>query len=458
MGDSSRHSVLFPEVFSKPLHVAFDEPQVTSDGGAVLLKSIDDRLDLTAAMVGVLEDDRQASKVVHALEDLFRQRVYGLACGYADANDVSRMGADPVHKSLLGRDPLQDADLASQATLSRFENGMGRTALYRMGMALMETVLDTHRRRLRRRKVKRVTIDLDPTDDPTFGQQEFAFYNGHHRHWCFLPMLCFVTFNDEGDQYLVGAVLRPGTAHPKVGSIGILRRLIEEIRERFPRARIRVRLDGGFAGPEMFDFLEEQEVEYLVAMARNSVLERRARKPMAQARRRSKQTGETEREWGETCYAAQSWKGCQRRVIFKAEVVRLEDRDPRDNCRFVVTNLQHVPRNVYQIYRQRGEVENRIKELKEGLYLDRTSCTRFWANQLRVLMTAAAYVLLQELRRQLAKTSLGRAQVETLRLQLLKIGGRVKSTVRRMVLHLSASHPWRDDWLRVARQLGACPL
>ena len=455
MTDSTRHSVLFPELFPKPLHIQFDEPEVTSDGGASLLKAVDEKLGLTAAMTRALRDDRQSAKVVHSVEDLFRQRVYGLACGYADANDAGRMRADPMHKILLGRDPLADPDLASQATISRFENAVGPRDLYRMSEALLQTVLDMHRRRLPGRRVKRITVDLDPTEDPTYGQQEFAFFNGHYDNWCYLPLICTVIFNREAEQYLVGTMLCPGIPHPTAGAISILRRLIPELRCRFPFAQIRIRLDGGFAGPETLDFLEEQEVEYLVGMAGNSVLARRAKRAMGRSRRRSKKTGKTAREFGETLYAARSWKGRKRWVIYKAEVVRLAGRAPRDNCRFVVTNLSHVPRSQYQIYRQRGDMENRIKELKDGLYLDRTSCTRFWANQLRVLMTAAAYVLLQELRRKLSKTSLGRAQVETLRLKLLKIGGRIERTVRRLTIHLSQSHPWRDDWLRAARLLGA---
>lgn len=454
MAHSSRQSVFFPALLSKSLHVQFDEPQVTSDGGSPLLAAVDHKLGLTASMTNVLRDDRQPGKVVHPLEDLFRQRVFGLACGYADANDVARIGTDPMHKMLLGRDPLEDPDLASQSTLSRFENAVSKKDLRRMSEVLLHTVLDAHRRRLPGRKAKRITIDMDPTDDPTYGQQEFSFFNGHYDNWCYLPMLCCVSFNQEPDQHLVAAVLRPGTAHPSKGAIGILRRLIMEVRLRFPFAQIRVRLDGGFSGPEMLEFLEEQRVEYVLGLAKNSVLERRTEAAMNRSRRRSEKTGKTAREFGETWYAAGSWNH-KRRVIFKAEVVQLKGRSPRDNCRFVVTNLPHVPHSVYAIYRQRGDMENRIKELKKDTFLDRTSCTRFWANQLRVLMTAAAYVLLQQLRLTLAKTSLGRAQVETLRLRLLKIGGRVKRTCRRFTLHLSQSHAWRDDWLRAARLLGA---
>ena len=453
MADPTRQSVLFPALLSKPVLVNFDEPQLTSDGGALLIKAIDGRLGLTASLMGELLDRRQAAKVQHSLLDLFRQRVYGLVCGYADVNDVSRIGHDPLHKGMLGRDPLADSDLASQPTLSRFENAMSETDLYRISDAFLDLVLDRHRRRLR--KVRQVTIDMDPTVDPTHGQQELAFYNGHYQSWCYQPMPCFVTFGKESEQYLVATALRPGTAPAKEGAIAILRRVIEGTRCRFRQAKILVRLDGGFASPEIFDFLEAEGVDYVVAMARNSVLERRSRRLLGTARRLSRESGRSEALFGQTLYAAQSWKGTKRRMVYKAEVVRLGDRDPRDNCRYVVTNLQLTPRNVYQVYRQRGDVENRIKELKEDLYLDRTSCSRFLANQLRVLMTAAAYALLQELRLKLKRTSLAHAQVATLRLKLLKIGGRLERSARRICLHLSASHPWAGDWTTAARAVGA---
>ncbi len=453
MSEFTQQTVIFPGLLTKPTHISFDEPDLTSDGGSPLIKAVDDRLGLTRAMTAVLRDPREAGKIAHSFHDLFRQRTYGLACGYADANDVARIGRDPLHKSLLDRDPLTGPDLASQPTLSRFENTLGRTDLYRMAEVLMNTVLDRHRKRLR--TVRCITIDMDPTEDPTHGQQELALFNGHYGTWCYLPMLCFVSFDKEQEQYFVASMLRGGRAPAKEGAAGMLRRVIAGLRCRFPGTRIRVRLDGGFAGPEMFDFLEEQGVEYLVAMARNAVLERRAKRLMGTARRLSRESGKSEALFGETRYAARSWKRQKRRVIYKAEVVRLDDRDPRDNCRFVVTNLALTPKNVYQLYRQRGDSENRIKELKDGLYLDRTSCSRFLANQLRVLMTAVAYVLMQELRLKLKRTSLAGAQVETLRLKLFKIGARVQRSVRRICLHLSEHHAWAAEWIQAARAVGA---
>jgi len=454
--DSTRQSVLFSDLAGKPVVAKFDQDHASSDGGAILLKACDQRLGLSERLIECVDDRRQAGKVRHALGELLRQRLYALACGYPDGNDASRLGSDPIHKLLCDRDPLQGASLASQPTLSRFENALGRAELYRLGVALAATVIERHRRRLGRR-VKRITIDLDPTDDPTHGAQQLAFFNGHYDSWCYLPVAGFLTFNEEAEQYLFAYVLRPGNVTAPVGAVGILARLLPQLRAAFPRARLRVRLDGGFAAPEIFAFLEAEGLEYLVAMAKNKVLERRAARLMGSARRLSRESGETAHVYGECHYAAGTWPE-RRRVLIKAEVVRHPGRDPKDNPRFVVTNLSASPRHIYEAsYCARGDIENRIKELHHGLEIDRTSCSRFLANQLRGLLTAAAYVLYQELRLRAARTAFRRAQVNTLREQLLKLGAWVQSSARRIVLHLPASFPHRRDWQIIASALGAAP-
>jgi hypothetical protein len=452
--DNTRQSVLFSELCRRPVVARFDQQHGSSDGGAILLKACDQRLGLSERLIGSLEEWRQSGKIRHAIGELLRQRLYAIACGYPDGNDASRLGSDPIHKLLCGRDPLSGEALASQPTLSRFENAYGRADLYRLGVALAETVIERHRRRLKRR-VKRITIDLDPTDDPTHGAQQLSFFNGHYDSWCYLPVAGFLSFNDEPEQYLFAYVLRPGNAPAVQGAIGILARLLPRLRAAFPRARLRVRLDGGFAAPEIFAFLERENLEYVVAMAKNKVLERRAARLMGSARRLSRQTGETAHVYGECRYAAGTWPHC-RRLIIKAEVVRHPGREPKDNPRFVVTNLTASPRHLYEtIYCARGDIENRIKELHHGLEIDRTSCSRFLANQLRGLLTAAAYVLYQELRLRAARTAYRRAQVSTLREQLLKLGVWVQASVRRIVLHLPASCPRRRDWQHIAHALGA---
>jgi Transposase DDE domain group 1 len=446
--------VLFPELFDRPLTARFDVPNASSDGGAVLLKAADRRLGLIPRLAAALVDDRQRGKVRHGLADLLGQRIYGLALGYEDANDAARLADDPMHKLLLGRDPLRGDALASQPTLSRFENDVTRGELLAMSEALFETVLDRHARR--RRKVRRITIDLDVTDDPTHGAQQLSCFNGFYDHACYLPLLAFLTFDREPEQHLCAAALRPGNAPTQHGALTLLTRIIDRLQERFPKARLLVRLDGGFAAPELFEFLDLVGVDYVVAMAKNQVLEREAELDLIIARVLSEASGQTEHVYTDFAYAAGTWDR-ERRVVCKAEVVRLDGREPRLNARFVVTNLTGKAQRIYErIYCLRGEVENRIKELFD-VALDRTSCSKFRANQLRVLLAAAAYVLLQELRLVARGTAWARAQVSTLRLDLLKIGVQVIASVRRLVLRLPAAFPYRDGWRALALRSGATP-
>jgi hypothetical protein len=447
-------TVLFPHLFDRPLIAAFDQAHASSDGGAILLKAADARLGLIEALTGCLTDGRVSTRVAHTRQDLVAQRVFAIACGYPDANDADRLADDPIQKLLLDRDPIDGPALASQPTISRFENGVRRTALYEMGHALALRVVERHQRRLHGR-ARRITIDLDPTDDPTHGAQQLSFFNGHYDTWCYLPLLAFVTFNDEREQYLCAAVLRSGTAPATQGALGVLRRLVSLLRVAFPKARLRVRLDGGYACPEVFDFLEEARLDYVVAVAKNAVLARAAEAAMIDVRARHAISGQTEHHYLETSYQAKTWAQ-PRRVIIKAEIVQHAGRSPRDNPRFVVTNLRQTPEWLYtRVYCARGDIENRIKELHEDLAIGRTSCSRFWANQLRVLLTAAAYVLMQELRLRAARTSCARAQMGTLRLRLLKLGVRVVGSVRRIVLHLPMSTPDAAAWRRIALSLGA---
>ena len=449
-------TVLFPDLVDRPLVATFDQQHASSDGGAVLLKAAERRYGLIDGFARCLVDDRQPSKVRHTLADLVAQRIFGLACGHADANDADRLADDPIHKLLLGRDPVAGDPLASQPTISRFENRVGIQELYGMGCVLADAVIERHRQR-RRGRARRIMIDLDPTDDPTHGAQQLTFFNAHYDSWCYLPLLAFLTFDHEAEQYLCAAILRPGNVPASRGTLGLLRRLLERLRAAFPKARFLVRLDGGFATPEILNFLDaEPRLTYVVAMAENSRLARLAEPAMGEARTMTAASGQTEHVYTEARYAARTWRRRERRVVIKAEVVRLTGRDPRDNPRFVITNLRQSPRFVYeQVYCARGDIENRIKELHDGLQIGRTSCCRFWANQLRVLLTAAAYVLMQELRLRATRTSCARAQVSWLRERLLKLGVQVVVSVRRIVLHLPTATPDLDAWRRIALALGA---
>jgi hypothetical protein len=436
------------------LILRFDQDHGSSDGGAILLKAADRRVGLIDRLAGCIRDSRQSAKITHEIADLLSQRVFALACGYADANDAARLSNDPIHKLICGRDPISGDALASQPTLSRFENTADRKDLLRLGVALGEAVIERHRRRLRGR-AHRITIDLDPTDDLTHGGQQHALFNGFYGGYCYLPLLGFVRFDDEPDQYLFTALLRPGNAEPKRGAFGILYRLIEGLIAAFPKADLLLRLDGGFAGPDLLEFLEAAGVAYVIGMAENPKLRRIADGALKKARRRSRRSGMSERVFTSCRYAARSWSR-KRRVVVKAEVVHHAGRALRDNARFVVTSMKGDAATIYQSeYCARGEIENRVKELKLGLEIDRTSCSRFLANQFRVLMTAAAYVLMQEIRLAARRTRWARAQVSTLRDHLLKLGARVVSSVRRLVVHLPSSYPYLDDWHHLAKTLGA---
>jgi hypothetical protein len=444
---------LFAGLCEKPVVAQFDQRQGSSDGGAILLQAADRQLGLSAALAACLRDERQGGKVKHTIDQMLVQRIFALACGYADTNDAARLANDPVHKLLAGLDPESEEGLASQPTLCRFENAVGPKELFRAAEALADTVLSRQQRRLKKR-VRCITIDLDATDDPTHGGQQLSFFNGHYHHSCYLPLLAFVSFNEEPEQFLLAAMLQPGNASPAGAGLGLLRRVVERVRRYFPDARLRVRLDSAYAKPDILDYLDEARVQYVVSLISNRALDRKAETTMKPVRKLSAASGESERLYGEFPYqTTKTWKQ-PRRVVYKAEVVREGERAARDNQHFLVTNLKQTPRWIYEkLYCRRGDIENRIKELHHGLEMDRTSCHGFWANQLRVLMTAAAYVLMQELRIRAMGTECSRSQVNQLRERLLKIGALVVVSVRRIVLHLPQWFPDIDIFRRIALSL-----
>ena len=366
--DTVPQTVLFPDLFDTPLVATFDQPHASSDGGAVLLKAAEARYDVIDGVARCLVDDRQPGKVRHALRDLLAQRIFGIACGHPDANDADRLADDPIHKLLLGRDPVAGDPLASQPTISRFENHVGVQELYAMGCDLAasgDRAASPAAPRAgpagsRSISTPPMTRPMAPNSSPSS--------TGHYDCWCYLPLLAFLTFDDEAEQYLCAALLRPGNAPATRGARGVLCRLLALLRLAFPTARFLVRLDGGFATPELFDFLDAAPgLDYVVAMAENSVLARFADPAMEDARAQSEASGQTEHVYTDARYAARTWRRRPRRVVIKAEVVRRAGRAPRDHPRFVITNLRQTPRFVYErIDCARGDIDNRIKNCTTG--------------------------------------------------------------------------------------------
>jgi hypothetical protein len=333
-------TVLFADLADRPLIATFDQPSASSDGGAMLLKGADRHLGLLAALSAMVPDARDPGRVTHGVGDLVAQRVFAIACGHPDGNDGDRLAADPIHKLLLGRDPIDGGRLASQPTISRFEHTAAPRMLLAMGHALADTVIARHRRR--RRGVRLITIDLDATEDQTHGAQQLTFFNGCYDHWCYLPLVGTVTFDDETRQYVVAAILRPGNAAGTAGAISLLHRLLPKLWRAFPSARLRVRLDAGFATPEIFAHLEAAGVEYVVAMGTNAVLGRHAEPYLAPLHTEVATTHETATTYADVAYQTRSWPA-PRRTIIKAEVLWHAGREPRDNPRFVITNLPQSP-------------------------------------------------------------------------------------------------------------------
>ena len=425
----------------------FEGGNLSSDGGLMLLSAADRQLGLTAALARCLPDGRDQTKVVHGLDEMLSQRVYQIGCGYEDCNDADDLRSDPLLKTSIGRLPQSDPDLASQPTLSRFENAVTRTQLRRMA----EVFVDVFLRRHTARTPRWIVLDFDATDDEVHGQQQFEAFNGFYDEHCFLPLI--VTGQVHGGPHeLLVTMLRPGNVHASNHALSVLQRLVAKLRDAWPEVRILLRGDNGFGVPAIYDWCDQNGVFYLINLAKNSRLTALAEPHLEAARTEYAQTGEKVRNLHAAMYAAKGWSH-SRRVLIKAEVSA-----EGDNPRFVVTNLRGGDATrQYKLYSLRGDAENRIKELKCDLKADRTSCHRFVANQLRVFLHAAAFVLHSHLRHCLKDTQLEHAQACTLQRQLLKLGVRVCETVRRVWLHFASSCPMQELWQPLLAKLRAAP-
>jgi hypothetical protein len=421
--------------------VRADGGALTSDGGALLLRQLDDRLGLTRRLAGCLADRREPAKVRHHLLALLRQRIYQIACGYEDCNDADHLRADPALKLAVGRAP-SEPDLASQPTLSRLENAVGWRDCWRISEVLLGCYLQQHRNL----PPRRIVLDVDATDDETHGHQQLAFFHGYYDEHCYLPLLVFAQAEGEGEQELIAALLRPGNVHGGHRAMALIKAMVKRLREAFPDCSIELRADSALALPEVYEGCEKIGLPYTISLPKNERLKDAAEAWMREAEAIHAETGERVQVFGEFPHAAHTWSH-ERRVICKAEVM-----NQGENPRFVVTSRRDLkPKALYRFYCQRGDPENRIKELKLDLKADRLSCHRFWANQFRLLLHAAAYMLLQAMRKLLAGTDLARAQVSTLRLWLLKVGARVRESVRRVLVQLPSAYPWFELWQRLAR-------
>ena len=431
----------FSFIRKQKITVDFKGGEITSDSGLLLVRQADNTLQLITGMAGCITDRRDNRYTDHNLETLLRQRMYQIVAGYEDCNDANVVRKDPALKTACGR-KLSDEDLGSQPTLSRLENSVTRNDLYRIG----EYFVHLYIRRNRKRKPKRIILDLDGTDDPTYGDQQLTFFHGYYDQYMYHPLVIYDA--DTGE--LITAALRAGNRHASYGAVSILKRIIPKLKEAFPKTEIIIRGDAGFAVPELYEYCEEEGLKYVIGLIRNDVLERMIKDLLKEAHHQYVATGQKQRLFSEGACQAQSWPQA-RRAVMKAEWLI-----QGPNRRFVVTNLSHKPQELYEFYTERGGTcEVRIDEFKNGLKADRLSCHRFVANQFRLFLHMAAYWLVLRLREALRKTEFATMQIQQLRLRLLKIGGQVIQTARRVWFRLASGYPWKSIFALVYHRLAA---
>jgi hypothetical protein len=400
----------------------------------LLLRQADRALGLTEAVAKVLADPRRRASCEHDVLSLVRQRVYGLALGYEDLNDHQALRTDVALQTAVDRDSV----LASQSTLCRFENRADRESAWQLHRVLVEQFVASFKR-----APKKLILDVDATDDAVHGKQEGRFFHGYYDHYCYLPLYVFC-----GDQLLV-SYLRPSKIDGAKHAWAILALLVKRLRQAWPKVRIIIRGDSGFCRWRLLAWCERHNVDYIVGIAKNRRLNKRSARLQREAEQCFNALATKVRWFSEFQYAARSWDH-RRRVIAK-----IEHTDKGANPRYLVTNLNGDPQRLYdKLYCVRGEMENRIKEQQLDLFADRTSCHRWWPNQLRLLLSSLAYTLLEAIRRlALHGTELARAYVGTIRLKLLKIGAVIVRNTRRIRFLLSSNYPHQPLFWLVAERL-----
>jgi hypothetical protein len=438
MTKCNRNNINFSSLGSKKISANFNGGRITSDAGGLLLREIDKRLGLIESISTCIPDPRHPSFTRHEQKAMLAQRIYAIALGYEDLNDHHHLRNDPVMQTITERNRRGQEPLASPPTLCRLENRIDRPSLLRIAQVLVEQFIASQKQ-----APEELILDFDATDDAVHGNQQQRFFHGYYDHYCFLPLYVYC-----GGQLLV-AYLRPSKIDAAKHSAAILKLLVRRFRKVWPRVRIIFRGDSSFCRWRLLRWCDRQNVYYIVGLARNSVLIRCGRPWIRRARERFRQTNRKQRIFGEFEYAAGSWDK-KRRVIIKAEQL-----PQGPNCRFIVTNLGGKPQSLYDdVYCQRGDMENRIKEQQLHLFADRTSCHDFLANQFRIFLSAAAYTLVEHLRsEQLKGTELAKAEVNTIRLRLFKVGARVVWSVRRIVFYLSSGYPLKELFIRIVTRL-----
>jgi hypothetical protein len=449
MTECTQSSFGFQGHFSRQVTAQFDGGTISSDAGGLLLREADRRLSLLPRLAQSFLDGRDPARIQHTVAEMVSQRVYGLALGYEDLNDHEQLRQDPLLKLLAGKEELEEP-LAGKSTLNRLELSTGTPDRYKkitywkqgLDELLVDVFVEAHTT-----APEQIVLDVDTTDVELHGDQEGRFFHGYYDHYCYLPLYIF------SGEHLLCARLRQANIDASAGSLSEIQRIVEQIRQHWPQVSITLRGDSGFCRDELMSWCEDHQVEFVFGFARNARLRTVVSDALTEAAQQWERTQKPARVFRDFLYetVSGSWSR-PRRVVAKAEHI-----DGKENPRYIVTSLKADPWPAQKLYEElycaRGNMENRIKE-QFTLFADRVSAETIRANQLRLYLSAMAYVLVCGLRRLGLKTTpLATAQVSTIRLRLLKIGALVRVTVRRVWICLPRSYPWPDLFAQVHQAL-----
>jgi len=438
---SSRLSLNFFD--KKILDLTFSDMSLSSDGGIILARQVEEKVKICQDMADFLTDNRDQTKVKHSLSQLISQRIYQIIAGYEDSNDSNKLRQDPIFKLVCNQVPTVGENLlASQPTMSRLENQVTQKDIKQIRRLFVDKFLESYPR-----ESKEIVLDIDAWDALTHGHQQLSLFNGYHRHDIYFPVL----INEASSGYPLVLQLRAGNSHSGKGVAGILKWLFLRIKRALPEIRIVLRGDGGFSLPEIIEVCEKSGVGYVFGFSNNDVLKRKINYLLDRARLEYCRTGEKVRLFDDVYYAARSWSE-PRRVIMKAEWL---EKGP--NPRFIITSLETEAQDLYdKFYVQRGATsEHRIKELKLGIKSDRLSCEKFIVNQFRLFLSQAAYILMLGIRQAAQGTKLAKAQVPRLRETIIKIAAKVTVSARRVLVELPYHCPFSSEINLIVERLAS---
>ena len=440
MTKNNQLSFEFKTISGKKITADFTGGDVTSDGGVLIMRELVNRIGIVDRFADVILDTRDQRYVRHNFKTLLAQRILQIACGYEDADDCDALRTDPGFKAACDRLPSDD-DLASQPTMSRFENALTLKDVYRIADALIHQFIASYDT-----PPEAIILDIDDTDDPTHGAQQLSLFNGYHDEYCYMPLFIFEGVSGK----LITSILRPGKRPNGKEVRSVFKRVVKRLRKAWPNMDIVIRGDSHFATPELYAWCDTHDVHYILGLTANAVLKILAQPALTAARRGYELTGTSSRVFRQVRYQAGSWHR-ELRVIVMADVSALGD-----NIRFVVTSLESSrPSFIYETaYCGRGRMENFIKDHKIALKSGRTSCHRFTANCVRLMLHSAAYITMHTLREKTLKgTDFASAQFDTIRLRLLKIGAEVREMKTRVQFILPASFPLKDVFALMQRNI-----